>query len=314
MSDSNKKEIKEDLLGGINLGGNALLSILGRCLKEAEKALGSECLKEVEKTLGSENIKVKTKENPLRKDRGFGLSFVDSNIPEGIEVNDDTKVDDSFDVKNNEKAIFNAITDFILETAKNSTKSDRKPMTVHASPDRIKEILNSLEKLRKEDYDFEKSSFNARNLTPKNLEVLMGLYSIEEIASKYRVSVDEIKLLCKLWNINIDKKDVQIYTLDDLNLFNIVNGYLSIIESMGEENNIELIKHFIESFNYSLSLLKLNIDIEGRILLPIICKQFNPVGNMTLSVMLIGLKSSLPDVMKEIEKYGYFNYVDKLLN
>ena len=269
MSDSNKKEIKEDLLGGINLGRNALLSILGGCLKEVEKTLGSECLKEVEKTLGSENIKVKTKENPLRKDKGFGLSFVDSNIPEGIEINDDTKVDNSFDVENN---------------------------------------------FKKEDNDFEKSSFNVRNLTPKNLEVLMGLYSIEEIASKYGVSVDEIKFLCKLWDVHIDKKDVQIYALDNLNLFNIAKGYLSIIESMDEENNIQLTKHFIESFNYSLSLLKPNIDIDGRILLPIICKQFNPVGSMTLSVMLIGLKSSLSDVMKEIEKYGYFNYVDKLLN
>lgn len=300
MSDLNKEDLLRKVV--MNLEESGLLSTLGACFNEFEKIVGSE------------NIKEKLNESPSRKDRGFGLRFVDSTIPEGIEINDDTKVNDSFDVKNDGKDIFNAITDFILETAKNPKESDIKPMTVHGSPDSIKAVLSALEKLKKEDDNFENSSFNARTLTPKNLEVLMGLYSIEEIASKYRVSVDEIKLLCKLWNINIDKKDVQIYTLDDLNLFNIVNGYLSIIKSIGKENNIELIKNFIESFNYSLSLLKLNIDIEGRTLLPIICKQFNPVGNMTLSVMLIGLKSSLPDVMKEIEKYGYFDYVDKLLN
>ena len=303
MSNSNKKEIKKDILGGINLDENNLLSILGACFNEVQKIVEFENMEEKEKE----------KTDSLRKDRGFGLSFVDSEIPEGIEINDDTKVNKSSDIQNNGKDIFNIIGDFILETAKNPKESDIKPMTVHGSPDSIKGILSALEKLRKEDDNFEKSSFDIRTLTPKNLEVLMRLHSIEEIASKYRVSIDEIKFLCKLWDINIDKKDIQIYALDDLNLFNIVNGYLSIIKSIGKENNIELIKHFIESFNYSLSLLKPNIDIEGKILLPIICKQFNSVGNMKTSLILIASKSRLSDIMMEIEKYGYFDYVDELL-
>ena len=107
MSDLNKKEIKKDIVGE-----NSLLSLLGMCLNEIENIVGSEHIKEKEE---------KEEKYSLRKDRGCGLSFVDSIVPEGIELNN-AKPNKLFDIEKNSKYIADVISDCILETVKNPNK------------------------------------------------------------------------------------------------------------------------------------------------------------------------------------------------
>lgn len=284
MNDLDKKNLQNS-----NKEEGSLKNILEACFNEIERMVNTGTKEELKE------------EKTSRQDRGFGLSFVDSDIPEGVELDDNEKVEE--DLKEFSKVLLNSI----------MNKSNKHNFTVHSSnniSDIISSIIGNLNK--EEEKPEEKCGLKARRLTPQDLELLIKINSVEEIASKYDMSEEDVYFLCSLWDIDVVKKPVQVYFLDEPHVSNIVNSYLSLIDM--SNNDIKIVKHFIESFNALLPLLNVNVTSDKILVLPVICKQFNTKNIRGTSTMLVCINDSLTDVLNEIKKYGYIGYVDKLLN
>lgn len=230
------------------------------------------------------------------------------------------------------------ISDIILEGIKRNPMSSI--VTVHSNPENIKNVLDniknfiednpindSVDSILKYNPKYIKEDFIARihngqflyvkkRLDPKDLnaiilEDLVKNESLEVISEIYGISLDELNLLCKIWDIKINKN--KIYQICNNHLKMIVEGYLSEIALktkgaklglVSQETLMGVIEHFIDSINTLIDVWKYNEDSESEFLLPFIKEDFG--------LILVEVNDSEDVILDNICKYGYIEYLNEI--